>query len=175
MRLSIAPALAALLLSACASLGLGEHDDAASEMTGAERAAELTRLYDANYPARRQTGAAYFNPAETTTVYFATDSHVLTRAAQDELDVAAVFLARDPFPMIVAEGYADERGNREYNLRLATRRAIAVRDYLVARGVAPDNIRVAAFGIEQPVADCPTEACWRRNRRVTVIHERTPS
>lgn len=147
------------------SAGPGEEQDPAAIQ------AEMTRLFDANYPPREQMGIAYFNPAEAMNVYFATDSDRLTGVARADLDATAIALAGRA-RNIVAEGYADERGNREYNLRLATRRALAVRDYLVSRGVDRDQIRVAAFGIEQPVAECSNESCWRRNRRVTVVYER---
>ena len=73
----------------------------------------------------------------------------------------------------VIEGHADERGTREYNLALGARRASAVRDYLVARGVADNRLRIVTYGKERPARTCSAEECWSENRRaVTVVHVR---
>src|SRR5712691_11902215 len=68
------------------------------------------------------------------------------------------------------EGHADERGTREYNIALGARRAQAVRDYLIARGIQGQRMRTISYGKERPVAVCNDISCWSQNRRsVTVI------
>jgi len=62
------------------------------------------------------------------------------------------------------EGNADERGTREYNLALGSRRANAMRDYLVGRGVSSSRIETISFGKERPIADGADEAAWAKNR-----------
>jgi len=47
---------------------------------------------------------------------------------------------------ILVEGHCDERGTAEYNLALGERRAKAVKDYLVAAGIAADRISVISYG-----------------------------
>jgi peptidoglycan-associated lipoprotein len=70
----------------------------------------------------------------------------------------------------IIEGHADEQGTREYNLALGARRANAVQEYLVSRGVAPSRLRVISYGKERPIELCSDEACYSQNRRaVTVI------
>ena len=51
---------------------------------------------------------------------------------------------------VTIEGHADERGTREYKLALGDRRATAVRDYLVAKGVNSARVRTVSYGKERP-------------------------
>ncbi|MDG2284717.1 MAG: OmpA family protein, partial [Alphaproteobacteria bacterium] len=62
-------------------------------------------------------------------------------------------------------------GTREYNLALGDRRASAVRDYLVARGIDASRIDTISYGKERPVAFGGNEASWSQNRRgVTAVN-----
>jgi peptidoglycan-associated lipoprotein len=66
------------------------------------------------------------------------------------------------------DGHADPRGNDKYNLALSDRRVKAVRDALVAGGVAAGRISTGAVGEKQPKCTEANEACWQRDRRVEV-------
>ncbi|MFI5339649.1 MAG: OmpA family protein, partial [Candidatus Methylomirabilales bacterium] len=59
----------------------------------------------------------------------------------------------------------DERGTAEYNLGLGERRAKAVKDYLVAAGVAADRIATISYGKERPFVLGHDESAWKWNRR----------
>ena len=74
-------------------------------------------------------------------VYFGFDSSELTSKAQAILDRQAAFLNVNPTMVVIIEGHADERGTREYNLALGDRRAVAVRDYLLAKGLNAARVR----------------------------------
>jgi peptidoglycan-associated lipoprotein len=63
------------------------------------------------------------------------------------------------------EGHADSRGSSEYNLALGSRRANAVKDYLVNLGVPTSRITVVSKGKESPFCTEENEACWQQNRR----------
>ncbi|MEM7462185.1 MAG: peptidoglycan-associated lipoprotein Pal [Pseudomonadota bacterium] len=102
-------------------------------------------------------------------VFFTTDSTNLTGQARGTLDKQAQWLARYANYPITIEGHADERGTREYNLALGARRAAAVRDYLVARGVNASRIKTISFGKERPVAVCNDISCWSQNRRAVTL------
>ena len=103
-------------------------------------------------------------------VHFLVDQWSLTPEAQDILRRQAAWLKRYPSVTVRIEGHADERGTREYNLALSARRAQAVKNFLVAQGIAPNRISTIAYGKERPVALCDEERCWAQNRRaVTVI------
>ena len=66
---------------------------------------------------------------------------------------------------VLISGYCDERGTREYNLALGERRANAVKDALVAKGISSSRIDVVSFGEDNPVATGQNEAAWSQNRR----------
>jgi peptidoglycan-associated lipoprotein len=63
------------------------------------------------------------------------------------------------------EGHCDERGTAEYNLGLGERRAKAVKDYLIAAGVAADRISTISYGKERPFVLGHDESAWKWNRR----------
>jgi len=66
---------------------------------------------------------------------------------------------------ITIEGHCDERGTAEYNLGLGERRAKAVKDYLVAAGVAADRVATISYGKERPFVLGHDESAWKWNRR----------
>ena len=99
------------------------------------------------------------------TVSFDFDSSELSENAQTTLNRQAAFLNVNPTLVIVVEGHADERGTREYNLALGDRRATAVRDYLLAKGLNSARVRTVSYGKERPAVEGSTEAAWDKNRR----------
>jgi outer membrane protein OmpA-like peptidoglycan-associated protein len=66
------------------------------------------------------------------------------------------------------EGYTDNVGRAAANTTLSRRRAEAVRDALVARGVASDRLAAQGFGAASPIATNGTEAGRARNRRIEI-------
>ncbi|THB76624.1 MAG: OmpA family protein [Desulfobulbaceae bacterium] len=72
---------------------------------------------------------------------------------------------------VIIEGNSDDRGTNEYNLALAERRAINVRDYLVNLGVSPGRIRTVSYGEERPLFLEQTEYAWSKNRRADFVLE----
>jgi peptidoglycan-associated lipoprotein len=104
-------------------------------------------------------------------VFFETDSTSLTPQATQTLDRQVQWLQQYSQYTFTIEGHADERGTREYNLALGARRATAVRDYLMARGISANRMRTISYGKERPVAVCDDISCWSQNRRaVTVLN-----
>jgi len=104
-------------------------------------------------------------------IFFDTDSSVIRSDAQATLTRQAQWLNKYSQYRIVVEGYADERGTREYNLALGARRAAATRDYLASRGVSPSRMKTISYGKERPVAVCDDISCWSQNRRaVTALN-----
>ena len=105
-------------------------------------------------------------------VFFETDSTELTPQSRATLDKQAQWLNNyTQYSQFTVEGHADERGTREYNIALGARRAQAVRDYLISRGVAANRMQTISYGKERPVAICDDISCWSQNRRaVTVLN-----
>jgi len=111
----------------------------------------------------------YFSQAIGDRVLFEVDQATLTAEARATLDAQAVWLIDNPDYNATIEGHADERGTREYNIGLSNRRAVAVQDYLVSRGIAPGRLSAVGFGKERPLAICSDESCYSRNRRAVTI------
>lgn len=97
-------------------------------------------------------------------VYFDTDQSDIRSDARPILDAQAAWLARYPSVTVRIEGNADERGTREYNFALGARRANAVRDYLMGKGVAAGRIETVSYGKERPIDGGSDEAAWAKNR-----------
>ena len=112
---------------------------------------------------------AYFNQTIGDRVLFAVDQSTLTPEAIQTLNAQANWLLEYTSYTATIEGHADEQGTREYNLALGARRANAVRDYLVSRGVADNRIDIVTYGKERPLEICSTEACWSKNRRAVTL------
>ena len=102
---------------------------------------------------------------EAPTVYFEYDSANVRRAAQVELTTLAECLQRPPLADRKLEviGHADEQGTEQYNEGLGLRRATAVTDQLVAKGL--DRTRVEARSAGERQADQPDD--WD-DRRVVI-------
>jgi peptidoglycan-associated lipoprotein len=115
------------------------------------------------------TSPAYFQQAIGDRVLFAVDQSTLSPTAQATLDGQAQWLMTNRDFTAVIEGHADEQGTREYNLALGARRANAVQEYLVSRGVAGNRLRVVSFGKERPIEICSDESCYAKNRRAVTV------
>ena len=102
-------------------------------------------------------------------VFFESDSSELTSQARSTLEKQAQWLRNYRTYAFTIEGHADERGTREYNIALGARRAQAVRDYLIARGVEASRMRTVSYGKERPVAVCNDISCWSQNRRAVTV------
>lgn len=104
--------------------------------------------------AERPLGAAFFD----------LDQSTIRGEARAVLQKNAEWMQRWPSTRIAIEGHCDSRGTSEYNLALGERRAVAVRDYLVSLGVAPDRVTTVSKGKEAPVCSEENESCWQQNR-----------
>ena len=98
-------------------------------------------------------------------VYFDLDKSEIRDDARASLQKDATWLKRWTSTSITLEGHCDARGSAEYNLGLGSRRATAVKDYLVSLGVPGGRVTVISKGKEQPVCNEDNESCWQQNRR----------
>lgn len=113
----------------------------------------------------------FFQTTIGSTVLFAVDQSSLSGETIATLNAQAGWLNANPTFRILIEGHADERGTREYNIALGSKRASSVRDYLVSQGVADARISIVSYGKERPIAVCSNASCWSQNRRsVTIVN-----
>lgn len=99
------------------------------------------------------------------TVYFDFDSSVVKASEEGKVADVAAALNGDMANKLRIEGHCDERGTEGYNLALGERRALALREALVADGVSPDRIQTISYGEERPADPNHDETAWAKNRR----------
>lgn len=101
---------------------------------------------------------------------FATGSAVLSPESAALCDSIAATLAAHPEVVrIRIEGHTDDTGYREQNMKLSRRRAEAVRDALVTRGIAAARLVAEGFGASRPIVEGTSADARRQNRRVELI------
>lgn len=97
---------------------------------------------------------------------FRTDEYALTDTTGDRLAQMASMLANMPGVRIQLDGFADERGDAEYNYALSERRVEFVRNMFITAGVHPTRISASAHG--ESVAQDPDVDSYALERRVSV-------
>ncbi len=99
-------------------------------------------------------------------IRFKTGSAILLPESKQVLDSIVELMRKYPFYHLRIEGYTDNRGNDESNLRLSEQRANSCYDYLLYRGIGPVRMSYQGFGESDPIGDNDTETGRRLNRRV---------
>ncbi len=144
------------LLSACSSTKLDNVSDAKASSAVAAVVAD------------------HLNPnsliSKERSVYFDFDQFTIKASEAGVVERQGKYLAANAGLNIRAEGNADERGGREYNLALGQKRAEAVVRALKAYGVKDGQVEPVSFGSEKPKAQGHDEAAWAQNRRVDLAY-----
>ncbi|MFZ4482395.1 MAG: OmpA family protein [Chthoniobacterales bacterium] len=116
----------------------------------------------------RQDGAAFMggnvSKGQFPPVQFGYDSFAVGSSEMGKVEAVAEALKGSRNDMIIA-GFTDERGTEEFNRGLGERRALAVREALIAKGISGGRIQTVSFGEEMPVDSGGGEAAWAANRR----------
>ena len=115
----------------------------------------------ADEAAREAARQAFLNE----NIPFEFDSAALTKSAQQILKRKADYLRVNQGVMVTIEGHCDERGTQIYNVALGDRRAISVKEYLVALGIDRGRLMTISYGEERPLASGHNDASWAMNRR----------
>ena len=105
-------------------------------------------------------------------ILFPFDSTEVSGDTARSVDQVARILRLRPAWRITLVGNTDGVGDVVYNLVLSLQRAIAVRDGLVAAGVAPEAVTIRGDGSFAPVADNATADGRSRNRRIDLVISR---
>jgi outer membrane protein OmpA-like peptidoglycan-associated protein len=85
------------------------------------------------------------------------------------IDRLADFMEDNPERRLLIEGHTDSRGSEEYNQELSHRRAYAVTEALVQRGIESNRLRPVGLGESYPVTSNDSPAGRQQNRRVEVV------
>ena len=105
-------------------------------------------------------------------VHFAFDRAAIQPSETAVIDADAAWLRANSDYAILVAGFADERGTPGYNLALGERRAMALRDQLVTRGVRADRITLVSYGEGLPSCRTHGEPCWSANRAAMILVRR---
>ena len=98
-------------------------------------------------------------------IFFDFDKATLRKESTGELERLQKLLTETPALRLEISGHTDNVGNDAYNKDLSQRRAKAVVDYLVGKGIDKGRLTFAGYGDTQPVAPNTTKANRQLNRR----------
>lgn len=100
-------------------------------------------------------------------IQFAADSDkIMGKKVMGIIDEVKQILLDQPEISLIIEGHASTDGGEEYNMDLSTRRANAVRDYLISNGVDGDRLEAVGYGETRPKAEGDSPEARAKNRRV---------
>ncbi len=88
--------------------------------------------------------------------------------AQPMLNEVVIVLEKNPNMTVQLDGHCDNVGSAAYNQGLSTRRANAIKKYIVNEGIASSRIKTQGFGFDKPAASNDTAKGRALNRRVEV-------
>jgi outer membrane protein OmpA-like peptidoglycan-associated protein len=101
-------------------------------------------------------------------ILFDTNKSDLRPASVTEIDKMAAILQKYPDTNVLVEGHTDASGTDAINQPLSERRAQAVANEAIAKGVASNRITTQGYGSTQPIADNNTVEGKQANRRVEI-------
>lgn len=99
-------------------------------------------------------------------VNFDFNSAKITAASYPILYDAAKTLLKNQNMNVEIQGYTDNVGSEQYNLKLSQKRADAVKAYLVSKGISASRLKSVGYGEKDPVADNKTADGRAMNRRI---------
>lgn len=101
-------------------------------------------------------------------VLFDFDKDVIKSEAYPLLDNVAEILEQNPAMSVELHGHCDNVGTPDYNMDLSYRRAHAVKNYLIGKGILKNRMATEGFGFNKPIALNGTDAGRAMNRRVEI-------
>jgi len=90
-----------------------------------------------------------------------------------ELDRLVALLLSKPYLNIILNGHTDNKGGLEYNQTLSEERALAVKTYLITKGVSRMRVTTKGYGSTVPLTKNNTEERQALNRRVEIEVQKT--
>ncbi len=108
-------------------------------------------------------------PFRLNNIFFDFDKAVLKKESYPELDRMLLLMNENPEMTFEIAGHTDWIGSDEYNNLLSQRRANAVHDYFVQKGIAKSRLTAKGYGESRPVATNATDEGRAKNRRVELI------
>lgn len=101
-------------------------------------------------------------------IQFEFDSATLTKSSYGVIEKIVAFMEENPNINIEIAGHTDNSGSDEHNMDLSLKRAAAVMEALIERGVSVTRMEVVGFGANNPLVPNDSDANKRINRRVEI-------
>lgn len=149
--------------AAVASAAEPNADSLAAEQARLE--AERLAAERARLEAERARLEALINQIMSEDVYFDFDRSELTEKAKELLAQVGELLIKEERFTITIEGHTDARGTEDYNFTLGAKRAMKVKEFLVAYGIDAKRMESVSYGKEAPKVEGATEEAYSQNRR----------
>lgn len=102
-------------------------------------------------------------------VQFEQGQAALQSKCGDKLSKLVTWMNANPKVAIALDGHVDDLQANDNDPTLAARRVAAVREALIAAGVAPGRISIGDFGTREPLCQGVTDDCRALNRRVEIL------
>lgn len=114
---------------------------------------------------------------QTFVVYFKfNSSRPASKEDEETIALVASTLMKNPDIKVEIEGHCDQTGGDSYNIKLGTRRALAIEAGFLASGIEKERVsKVLSLGKREPTCPSLNEACRKKNRRAiirTIIEDR---
>lgn len=155
-----------------AAISVNDDDQAkADSIAAAERARleaerlEQERLAAEKLEADRARLEQMINQLMEDDVYFEFDRSELTEKAKELLAQVGDMLKEEARFVVTIEGHTDARGTEDYNMTLGGKRAMKVKEFLLAYGIEADRLETVSFGKEKPKVEGASEEAYSQNRR----------
>lgn len=98
-------------------------------------------------------------------INFAFGESNISKDSYGYLDKIVLLIQQGNLKMEI-KGHTDNVGNKDFNLELSKKRAMAVYSYLIKKGVNPDRLSYSYYGMSKPITSNDTEEGRKINRRV---------
>jgi len=169
-RVAASLAMSTALLAWATAAGAATMPQIKAPKALAENAA-LAPRFDPKEPTKVDE---FVQEKDVRSVHFAYDKSALRSSDRQILASDARWLKEHTPYEVLVQGYADDRGTKPYNVALAKRRAMVVKNALVARGIQPDRITMVSYGEARPECHAKTksESCFSKNRRADILVRR---
>ena len=102
-------------------------------------------------------------------ILFKYDSDSILTESNESLNEAFSFLNDIPQLKVKIVGHTSNEGKAKYNEKLSKKRAVAVLNYLVGKGISEDRMNAEGKGSSEPVAENDTDENKQKNRRIQFI------
>jgi len=102
-------------------------------------------------------------------VYFDYAKYNIRKDAEKNLFSLIDYLKSNPFIKMEIAGHTDNVGTPEYNLNLSLKRAEAIKNFLVKKGIRENRLTARGYGSQYPLVDNSTESNRQKNRRSEFI------